>query len=149
MVQAFLSRRQLGEEEERLSVDGVPVPADIFSSTALMQAMAARHTAESLDEDHPSAATQVRQRASEDREDDADELPSSVSGVMMQVMQARQRAEEEEDRLQWAPAPPGSSALIQAMLARQQAQNEYDDGYWADAAVGAGPPLYQHHLNTY
>ncbi|KAF7662679.1 hypothetical protein LDENG_00229560 [Lucifuga dentata] len=75
-----------------------------------------------------SSRSSARQRA------ENDELPSSVSNVMMQVMQARQRAEE-EDSNHWLPAPPqnpapsGSSALIQAMLARQQAQNEYDDGY--------------------
>ena len=168
MVQALLARQQLEEEEERRSSGGVPVPSDISTSSALIQAMLARQRADDQDEDkhlsssgalaqavqarqraegqerdeyynagfseNPSAVTQAmqaRQRAEEDRDD----LPSSVSSVMMQVMQARQRAEE-EDRTQWVPAPPqnpapaGSSALIQAMLARQQAQNEYDDGYW-------------------
>lgn len=64
----------------------------------------------------------ARRRAEEYGADDAKSMSSSVSAVMMQVMQ---RAEEPHQ----SAAPAGSSALIQAMLARQQAQNEYDDGY--------------------
>ncbi|XP_024914113.1 transmembrane channel-like protein 5 isoform X2 [Cynoglossus semilaevis] len=154
MFQALLARQQLEEEEERRSTDGVPVPSDISSSSALTLAMMARQRAEGQEEhftrvsdQHFSQSsgfahvTQVTQRSGGQLTDgyygapeDLDHPTSSVSSIMMQVMQARQRAEE-EDRRQWAPAhpqnqaPSGSSALIQAMLARQQAQNEFDDGY--------------------
>ncbi|KAM7009674.1 transmembrane channel-like protein 5 [Tautogolabrus adspersus] len=151
MVQTILTRQRLKEGEDGHSSGGVPVPSDISSSSSLVQVMLARQRAEATESDEyyrrtgfsgnhintPGAVTQAlqaRHRAEEYGTDEADDLPSSVSSVMMQVMQARQRAEE-EDRFQGgsAPrqtaAPAGSSALIQAMLARQQAQNEYDDGY--------------------
>ncbi|XP_069560971.1 transmembrane channel-like protein 5 [Brachyistius frenatus] len=178
VVQALLARQQLEDENERRSSGGVPVPADISTSSALMQAMLARQRADRHHEDsyqmpdrhlsspveasaaRPTAwegrrrderdsaqafsenpasssravtqAMQARHSAQEDWGDDAEDLRSPLSSVMMQVMQ---RAAEEEDGIQRVPVPPqnpahpGSSALIQAMLARQQAQNEYDDGY--------------------
>ncbi|XP_060907271.1 transmembrane channel-like protein 5 [Labrus mixtus] len=146
MVQTLLTRQRLGEGEDGHS-NGVPVPSDISSSSSLVQVMLARQRAETTERDEyysrtgfsenhidtPSAVTQAmqaRHRAEEYGADEADDLPSSVTSVMMQVMQARQRAEEEERfSPQQTAAPAGSSALIQAMLARQQAQNEYDDGY--------------------
>lgn len=145
MVQALLARQQF-EGDARVT-GGVPVPADISTSGALIQAMLFHQRAEDLNEDwyhapgsqsssftplaQASDALEQAMRARK-RAENADELSSSA--VMMQVMQARQKAEEEE-RFQWMPAPPhnpapsSSSALIQAMLARQQAQNEFDDGY--------------------
>ncbi|CAN9509956.1 unnamed protein product [Ophioblennius macclurei] len=148
MVQALIARQQDEEEEER-------------RSDALMQAMLARQREEAYrrpdehassfgaftrssngretDEYYSAAVFSERSVAASgvfSQDDDAaDGLPSTVSAVMMQVMQARQRAEEEESgrrRLSARPRnppPSGSSALIQAMLARQRAQNEYDDGY--------------------
>lgn len=108
-------------------------------SSALVQAMQARQAAQSEEGDgyHRTAglsegpvnvsgamaqAMLARRRAEEYGPDGAESMSSSVSAVMMQVMQ---RAEEPRQN----EAPTGSSALIQAMLARQQAQNEYDDGY--------------------
>lgn len=160
MVQVLLARQRFEEEEERQRARGIPVPLEsttqailthhLFdqegdmidkqqsSSSALVQAMQARQRAEGQTrEEYYSRAgfteshVNYRHRA----EEEEDNSPASVTGVMMQVMQARQRAEEEEElkKMQWVPTPPQnpapSSALIQAMLARQQAQNEYDDGY--------------------
>ncbi|XP_061684859.1 transmembrane channel-like protein 5 isoform X1 [Syngnathoides biaculeatus] len=79
-------------------------------------------------------AGEARQKQEDDSAQQIDDLPSSLSNAMIQVMQARQRVERDES-LRWGFAPPqhlppaSSSALIQAMLVRQQAQNEYDDGY--------------------
>ncbi|XP_042341575.1 transmembrane channel-like protein 5 [Plectropomus leopardus] len=134
MVQALLARQQL-EEEERRSSGGVPVPSEISTSRAVIQAMwdqdedkyspsalmQARQRAEGQERDEyystgfsenslsaSSAVTQAMQ-ARQRAEDRADDPSSSVSSVMMQVMQARQRAEA-EDRTQWSPDPPQSQA---------------------------------------
>ncbi|XP_034395305.1 transmembrane channel-like protein 5 [Cyclopterus lumpus] len=141
LIQAMLARQRADDQDE-----------DKHSpfSSAFAQAAQARQRAEGRETDEyystgfsesrittasiVTQSMQARQRPEQDGADDAHDLPSSVSSVMMQVMQARLRAEE-EDRPQRLPASPqnsapaGSSALIQAMLARQQAQNEYDDGY--------------------
>ncbi|XP_034044790.1 transmembrane channel-like protein 5 isoform X2 [Thalassophryne amazonica] len=152
VAQVLLTRRQFELEEESAGLGGLPVPSDLTTSspsTALMQAMLARHRAEEQDRDYyqlpeehsssPGALAQVMQarQHAEDQDGDNYHLPdvhSSSSGALAQVMRARQRAEEGEMIQVFAPptqesAPPSSSALIQAMLARQQAQNEYDDGY--------------------
>lgn len=139
LAQAMLARQRAENQEQDLH--WMPNKHS-SSSSALAQAMQARQVAEAQERDEynsttgfsenpvniPSAfdlAMQARQRVEEYETYDTDQLPSSMSDVMMQVMQARQRAEEHSQN----QAPAGSSALIQAMLARQQAQNEYDDGY--------------------
>ncbi|XP_068607057.1 transmembrane channel-like protein 5 [Brachionichthys hirsutus] len=138
LVQALIARQRL-EDAERLGSGGLPGPdistsgalvEQTSSSSALLQAMRARQEAQIQEWDGNNStagfpenptdglarAMQARQRAEEYGEGS---LPSSVSGVMMQVRQGTQEP----------PQNPGSSALIQAMLARQEAQNEYDDGY--------------------
>lgn len=127
LVQAMVSRQRVEEQDADLHQMSPP--------SALVQAMQARQAARSEEDDgyHRTAgpvnasgamaqAMLARRRAQEYGADDAESMSSSVSAVMMQVMQ---RAEEPHQNA----APAGSSALIQAMLARQQAQNEYDDGY--------------------
>lgn len=131
LVQAMASRQRAEEQDADLHQTSPP--------SALVQAMQARQAAQSEEDDGyhgtaslsegpvnaPGAMAQAmlaRRRAEEYGADDAESMSSSVSAVMMQVMQ---RAKEPQQNA----APAGSSALIQAMLARQQAQNEYDDGY--------------------
>ncbi|XP_068178764.1 transmembrane channel-like protein 5 isoform X2 [Antennarius striatus] len=136
LVQAMLARQRTDAQDG----DSNPLLDKPTSpSSALLQAMQARQEVQIQEWDgynsitgfpeNPTGAVtqamQARRRAEEYEADDADDLPSSVSGVMMQVRQAWQRTEGPPQNL----APAGSSALIQAMLARQQAQNEYDDGY--------------------
>lgn len=131
LVQAMASRQRAEEQD-----------ADFYQTSppsALVQAMRARQAARPEEDDgyHGSAglsedavnasgamaqAMLARRRAEEYGPADVESMSSSVSAVMMQVMQ---RAEEPHQNA----APAGSNALIQAMLARQQAQNEYDDGY--------------------
>jgi len=79
---------------------------------------------------------QARQEYDRQGADEANDRSSSVSSIMMQVMEARKRAGQEEEDSAYgrlavteSSGGPSSSGLIQAMLARQQAQNEYDDGY--------------------
>ncbi|XP_053712092.1 transmembrane channel-like protein 5 isoform X1 [Synchiropus splendidus] len=131
VVQGLFARQQL-EEKERSSHGGVLVPSDLSPSSALAQAMAARQRATSQNQfaDPEMALGSAGYTVTQVRHREEDVSGSSVSSVMMQVMQARQRVEE-EDGMQWVsdPAHTSSSALIQAMLARQQAQNEFDDGY--------------------
>lgn len=146
MVQALLARQQLEEEArqraDRQRGDTFQPPHQHTSSFGAFTHATRGSDGHEVDEYYATAvysersvsafsqAMDARQRA----EEEEDDLPSTVSEVMMQVMQARQRAEEEESG-RWVPArplnpaPSGSSALIQAMLARQQVQNEYDDGY--------------------
>ncbi|KAK0146109.1 Transmembrane channel-like protein 5 [Merluccius polli] len=151
MVQTFLA----GQQQNRGNYFcDVPVPSDIStsyqripiasdrqsSSDALTLAMQARQRAEVQDYRTPSTLAsplvQVMQaRQDYGRQADAmDDSSSSMSNIMMQVMEARMRAEEGYG-VQGRPVatessvPARSSALIQAMLARQQSQNEYDDGY--------------------
>lgn len=137
MIQALLARQRVEEEDDRSSTSALVVPPDISASSALVQAMLARQRADAqdrglyqmLDKQASSSSTPVQamdpRQVAQYGATSTDDLPSSVSGVMMQVKQAWQRTEEHPQ----IPAPAGSSALIQAMLARQQAQNEYDDGY--------------------
>lgn len=159
MAQALLAQQDFEEEEERSSTGGVPVPADIPTSSALVQAMLARQRAEDGETDtHPPSsnaiaqAMQARQAAltrGGDGEHSAAGFPGDMSSAVTQAMRARRTAEDglsfsgsdvmtQVMQARWGAgeslqnsAPPGPSALIQAMLARQQAQDEYDDGYWA------------------
>ncbi|CAL8330196.1 unnamed protein product [Lota lota] len=151
MVQTFLA----GEQGSRGNYSrDVPVPSDIStsfqripiasdrqsSSDAPILAMQGRQRAEvhnySTSSTLANPLVQVMQaRQEHDRPSDGmDDGSSSMSGIMMQVMEARKRADEGDGMQARPPAtessvPTTSSALIQAMLARQQAQNEYDDGY--------------------
>ncbi|CAL8332460.1 unnamed protein product [Merluccius merluccius] len=148
MVQTFLA----GQQDSRGNYFcDVPVPSDISTSyqripiasdrQSSSNALAlARQRAEVQDYRTPSTLAsplvQVMQaRQDYERQADAmDDGSSSMSNIMMQVMEARMRAEEGYG-VQGRPVatessvPARSSALIQAMLARQQSQNEYDDGY--------------------
>lgn len=133
MRQALLARQQ-AEQEEATYSDGVSVPADISTSSALMQAMLARQRAERETEDlyqrvedPPSSfsalslAMEARQRAEGEmlqdnsREGDFYENPTTASSAVSQAIQARLRAEEEAS---------ASSAMMQVMKARQQAEQE-------------------------
>lgn len=113
MAQALLAQQTFEEEEERSSTEGVPVPADIRTSSALLQAMLARQRAEEREVD-------VRQVP--------DTHPSS-SSTIAQAMQARQAALTPErdggDGGYSVAGLPGdaSSAVAQAMLARRTAED--------------------------
>ncbi|XP_034755309.1 transmembrane channel-like protein 5 isoform X1 [Etheostoma cragini] len=141
MVQAFLAHQQLEEEEERRDTGGVPVPADITTSSALIQAMLARQRAYDQDGDEHlssssalSQAMQARQRAEGQEMDEYystefSENPVNTSSAVAQAMQARQRAEEDgADDLQSSV----SSVMMQVMQARQMAEEE-DRPEWVPA----------------
>lgn len=110
MAQALLAQQTFEEEEERSSTDGVPVPADIRTSSALIQAMLARQRAE-------------------DGEIDVHQVPDthdSSSSAIAQAMKARQDALTlERDGGHSATGFPSdpSSAVAQAMRARQTAED--------------------------
>lgn len=110
MAQALLAKQAFEEEEEQSSADGVPVPADIRTSSALLQAMLARQRAEDGEDNYYTPDTQ----------------PSS-SDAIAQAMQARQAALTRERDGEYSDAGfPGdsSSALAQAMQARQTAAED-------------------------
>ncbi|KAA8595221.1 hypothetical protein FQN60_012356 [Etheostoma spectabile] len=140
MVQALLVH-QLLEEEERRDTGGVPVPADISTSSALIQAMLARQRAYDQDGDEHlssssalSQAMQARQRAEGQEMDEYyttgfSENPINTSSAVAQAMQARQRAEE--DGADDLPSSV-SSVMMQVMQARQIAEEE-DRPEWVPA----------------
>lgn len=107
MAQALLAKQAFKEEDEQSSDGGVPVPADIRTSSTMLQAMLARQRAE---DDYYTPDTQ----------------PSS-SDAIARAMQARQAALTRERNGKYSDAGfPGnsSSALAQAMRARQTAAED-------------------------
>lgn len=127
MAQALLAQT-FEEKEERSSTGGVPVPADILTSNALLQAMLARQRAEDGEADvrqvldtHPSSssnaitlAMQARQAAltrEQDGEHSVVGFPSHTSSAVAQAMQARRTAED-------GLASSGSDVMAQVMQAR-------------------------------
>lgn len=142
MAQAFLAKQIF--DEERSSSGGVPVPADIPTSSALLQAMLARQRAEDgefevhrMPDTHlPSSnavaqALQARQ-ASLSRESDHGYSGTGsfgdTSSAMAQAMRARQTAED-------SLSNPGSDVMAQVMQARQRAEESLQDS--APAAPSA------------
>lgn len=105
LVQALLAHGSLQEEEGGYRAGGVPVPSDISTSSALLQAMVSRQRAEEQDADFyqtspASALVQARQAAQSEEGDGyhgsagLSEGPVNASGAMAQAMLARRRAEE-------------------------------------------------------
>ncbi|XP_056891021.1 transmembrane channel-like protein 5 [Takifugu flavidus] len=135
MAQALLAK-QMFEEEERSSSGGVPVPADIPTSSALLQAMLARQRAEDgefevhrMPDMHLSSSSAVAQamqarQASLTRESDQDYSGTGffgdTSSAVVQAMRARQTA---EDSLSYS----GSDVMTQVMQARQRAEESLQD----------------------
>lgn len=146
MIQALLARQQLEEEEESRNTDGVPVPADISTSSAVMQAMLARQRAERENQDlyevpeenssYPGTPTQPMRTSSERQERDEYDSTGSFhenrSSGFAQAMQARQRAEDSEGGMDDLPTPV-SSVLMQVMEARKRAEEEEDSMPWVSA----------------
>lgn len=136
MAQALLAKQMFEEEEGRSSSGGVPVPADIPTSSALLQAMLARQRAEDGEfEAHrmpdtrlssSSAVAQAMQarEASLTRESDQDYSGTGffggTSSAVAQAMRARQRV---EDGLSYS----GSDVMAQVMQARQRAEERLQD----------------------
>lgn len=136
MAQAFLAKQMFEEEEERSSSGGVPVPADIPTSSALLQAMLARQRAEDgqfevhqMPDTHLSSSSAVAQamqarQTSLTRESDHDYSGTGffgdTSSAAAQAMQARQAA---EDSLSYS----GSDVMTQVMQARQRAEESLQD----------------------
>lgn len=126
MAQALLAQQIFEEEEERSSTGGVPVPADIRTSSALLQAMLARQRAENGEDDarqvpetwpaSPSAIAQAMQarQAALTRERDGDYsaagLPDDTSRAVAHAMRARRTAED--------GLSSGSDVIAQVMQAR-------------------------------
>ncbi|TNM85958.1 hypothetical protein fugu_008229 [Takifugu bimaculatus] len=135
MAQALLAK-QMFEEEERSSSGGVPVPADIPTSSALLQAMLARQRAEDgefevhrMPDMHLSSSSAVAQamqarQASLTRDSDQDYSGTGffgdTSSAVVQAMRARQTA---EDSLSYS----GSDVMTQVMQARQRAEESLQD----------------------
>lgn len=145
MVQALLARQQLEEHEERHNTGGVPVPADISTSSALMQAMLARQRAEDPDEDlyqmrenrtssftSRAPSMQVRERDEYYSTTGFSENPVNGSSALTQAMQARQRAVDRADDADDLPSSV-SGVMMQVMQAREKAEEE-DRIHWVPAS---------------
>lgn len=138
MVQALLAQRtQEEEKEEGYRAGGSPIPSDIFTPSAMIQAMLSRRSIEEQEVDlqetsaPPGALAQAllaRRRAEQHKTAAADDYDDEVENLSSSAVMTRVMQRAEEPLRGVAPAG-SSSALIQAMLARQQAQNEFDDGY--------------------
>lgn len=130
MAQALLAKQAFEEEEERSSAEGVPVPADIRTSSALLQAMLARQRAEDGEDEvrwapdtHPSSSDAIAQamrarQAALIREQDGEHsdagFPGDASSALAQAIRARQTAEDGLSSF-------GSDVMAQVMQARREA----------------------------
>lgn len=134
--EALLAQQQLDEQQERHNIGGVPVPADISASSALVQAMLARQRADDPDEDlyqmrdnrtssftSHAPSMQARERDEYFSTAGFSENPVTRSSALIQAMQARQRA---EDRAEDAGDLPSSvsGVMMQVMQARERAEDE-------------------------
>lgn len=136
---------------QALLAGGVPVPSDISTSSALIQAMTAQHRAEEQDRDSYrmpgknqvssgfAQVMQARQMADHDQERDeyystaiSSANPLNRSSAVAQAMQARQRAEGDATQDVVDLPSSVSSVMMQVMQARQQAEDE-DRTQWAPA----------------
>lgn len=135
MVQSLLAYQRLEEEQEdRHSTGGVPIPSDISTSSALVQAMLARQRAEDADpSDKPPSsalvqAMQARQAAQGQEKDDYhntagfSENPLNTPSAVTYALQARQRAEEDGEDYTHGPSSSESAGMMQIMQARQRAE---------------------------
>lgn len=137
MVQSLLAYQRLEEEQEdRHSAGGVPVPSDVSTSSALVQAMLARQRAEDADRSDkplpPSSALvqamQARQAAQGQEKDDYlntagfSENPLSTPSAVTYALQARRTAEEDGEDYTHGPSSFESAGMMQIMQARQRAE---------------------------
>lgn len=144
MAQAFLAKQIFEEEVEQSSAGGVPVPADIPTSSALLQAMLARQRAEGREAEvppmpgtHLSSSSIIAQAMQARRATLSQELhhdysgagfPGDTSSADTQGMQVRWTA---EDGLSYS----GSDVMLQVMQARQRAEENLQDSAPAEPST--------------
>lgn len=144
MAQAFLAKQIFEKEVEQSSTGAVPVPADIPTSSALLQAMQARQRAEGreaevhpMPDTHLSSSSAIAQAMQARRVTLSQELHHDYSGAGFpgdmfsadtQAMQARWRAED-------GLLSSGSDVMLQVMQARQRAEENLQDSAPAEPST--------------